>query len=775
MPSDPALRATPSRRRNLLLALILAGLIAGLLTAYGPAGRAEAAAVVASQPMSNDYPWKYSSGLNPELRYSYRNCTDFVAWRLNKQAGRTSAPWRYTWGNLTPAGGNAYQWASQFPGKVNSTPAIGAVAWWGSSVGGGLGHVAIVSQVLSDGSVIVEEYNWGVRLGYSTRHTRAQAYIHIHDVTPTDPFGSVDLVTSPASGKVRVSGWTADPNAPTTPTEVHVVVSGGGGSRTLSVGAASNSRPDVGAAYPGYGDAHGFDATFDSPFTGRVQVCVWAINIGLGSSQQLACRSLDVADPKPFGSLDGLSSQEPGEIRLQGWAADPDAPTTPLQLQVSVRGSGQEFTTELLADVSRPDVGRAFPGYGEAHGFDATIVPGFVGPVEVCVTAVNLGSGSNASLGCRSVNVARGGATQSPGIVQAGDVVRIAAGAPNQTVLGNLTVTQPQAPGFTTAWPCSQPRPTASVNNFTTGQTTPNHAVVKTDENGEICIYTSATAHLIWDQVSANDTLPATTAQRLLDTRNGTGHTGGIVQAGDVVRIAAGAPNQTVLGNLTVTQPQAPGFTTAWPCSQPRPTASVNNFTTGQTTPNHAVVKTDGNGEVCIYTSATAHLIWDQVSATDTLPATTAQRLLDTRNGTGHTGGIVQAGGVVRIAAGAPTPDRPGQPDRDPAARPRLHHRLALQPAPAHRLGQQLHHRPDHPQPRRGQDRRERRDLRVHLRHRPPHLGPGQRHRHPPRHHRPTAPRHPLRHRPHRRLRAGASEGAGPADGRTREGPELGP
>ena len=107
-------------------------LIALVATLCLPAAPAQAATIVASTPPVNDYPWP-SANMNTlsPLRYNYRNCTDFVAWRLNKQAGRTTAPWAYTWSNLTPAGGHAYQWKDQFPGKVNNTPALGAVAWWG--------------------------------------------------------------------------------------------------------------------------------------------------------------------------------------------------------------------------------------------------------------------------------------------------------------------------------------------------------------------------------------------------------------------------------------------------------------------------------------------------------------------------------------------------------------------------------------------------------------------------------------------------------------------
>ena len=95
--------------------------------------------------------------------------------------------------------------------------------------------------------------------------------------------------------------------------------------------------------------------------------------------------------------------------------------------------------------------------------------------------------------------------------------LHVASGA--QTVLANLTVTNPGGTGFTTVYPCGQDRPVASTNNFTAGQTTPNAVVVRSDDNGNVCIFTSATADLIWDQASESTTLPAHAPTRLLDTR----------------------------------------------------------------------------------------------------------------------------------------------------------------------------------------------------------------------------------------------------------------
>ncbi|MGH2542757.1 MAG: CHAP domain-containing protein, partial [Ardenticatenaceae bacterium] len=66
------------------------------------------------------------------------------------QLGRTSAPWAFTWSSLEfPNGdGNARGWKQGALNKgyrVDTTPALGAVAWWASR--SEFGHVAIVTKV----------------------------------------------------------------------------------------------------------------------------------------------------------------------------------------------------------------------------------------------------------------------------------------------------------------------------------------------------------------------------------------------------------------------------------------------------------------------------------------------------------------------------------------------------------------------------------------------------------------------------------------------------
>jgi len=121
-----------------------------------------------SWPLQDDYPYANGAGdVMSSLRYATRNCTDFVAWRLNRDAGSFGEPWLMDWSYLTPNGGDASNWADAWTAHgwaTSSIPVAGAVAWFGY----GENHVAYVQAVNDDGTVTIEEYNF-VRLTYGVR------------------------------------------------------------------------------------------------------------------------------------------------------------------------------------------------------------------------------------------------------------------------------------------------------------------------------------------------------------------------------------------------------------------------------------------------------------------------------------------------------------------------------------------------------------------------------------------------------------------------------
>lgn len=111
----------------------------------------------------DDYPYPNApqDAFSP-FRYSYRDCTDFAAWRINRDLGDTSAPWMYTWGQLRLTNGDAIGWKHDWElhgWEVSSSPRAGMLGWFGSKAGAA-GHVCYIQAVSGSGRVTIEEYNW---------------------------------------------------------------------------------------------------------------------------------------------------------------------------------------------------------------------------------------------------------------------------------------------------------------------------------------------------------------------------------------------------------------------------------------------------------------------------------------------------------------------------------------------------------------------------------------------------------------------------------------
>lgn len=206
------------------------------------------------------------------------------------------------------------------------------------------------------------------------------------------PFGHLDLVGRVPNG-VRVAGWAIDPDS-SDPVEVHAYADRAG----ANLGRADEPRPDVGAAYPPYGSNHGFSGVVPFDGTGVIDVCAYGLNVsGAGQTTAIGCRPFDFMH-SPFGNVERLT-QVPEGIRVQGWVLDPDT-TDPIEVHVYGGGGG---TNTGLAQGSRPDVEATYPGFGSAHGFDAVIPWTAGGRAELCVYGINVGSGANSLIGCRTI------------------------------------------------------------------------------------------------------------------------------------------------------------------------------------------------------------------------------------------------------------------------------------------------------------------------------------------------------------------------------------
>jgi len=211
------------------------------------------------------------------------------------------------------------------------------------------------------------------------------------------PLGVIEDVHG-EPGVIRIRGWTLDPDtAASIPT--HVYVDGVG-----RIFTANASRPDVAKVHPLYGPAHGIDVSFTGVSPGAHTVCIHGIETaGLGANALLGCRSVTVPGGSPRGAIDDISVG-PGNVRVRGWTLDPDTAAS-IPTHIYVDGVGRSFD----ADVNRPDIDAAFPGYGPAHGIDAVFTDLKPGAHTVCVYGINMaGAGAHTLLGCRVVTVPTG-------------------------------------------------------------------------------------------------------------------------------------------------------------------------------------------------------------------------------------------------------------------------------------------------------------------------------------------------------------------------------
>lgn len=220
----------------------------------------------------------------------------------------------------------------------------------------------------------------------------------------------------------------------------------------------------------------------------------------------------------------------------------------------------------------------------------------------------------------------------------------------------NLTVAQPSAAGFVTAFPAGQQRPTASNINFVRGEAIANLVTVPIGSGGQVSLYNaSGTTDVIADVVgyygpaSGGAAYSALNPERILDSRDGNGTTADPFGPGETRQLQiTGRANvpataTAVAFNLTAISPTAAGFLTAYPAGTIRPTASNLNFVKGDVIANLVVVRVGTGGQVSIFnnsgaTDVAADIVGyfsDSGGAAALFTPLTPERFLDTRDGTG--------------------------------------------------------------------------------------------------------------------------------------------
>jgi hypothetical protein len=196
-------------------------------------------------------------------------------------------------------------------------------------------------------------------------------------------------------------------------------------------------------------------------------------------------------------------------------------------------------------------------------------------------------------------------------------------------VVMNVTADAPtNSQSFLTVWPTGQARPNASSLNFVAGETAPNLVFAQLGSGNRVSFENEfGRTDLIADVVgwiggspAANGNYTPVAPSRILDTRSGVGASATKVGAGATLDFTVagvgGVPGSatSVVLNLTVTQPSAQTWITAYPAGEGRPTASNLNVLAGQTRPNLVVARVGAGGRVSLYNfNGDTHLVADVV------------------------------------------------------------------------------------------------------------------------------------------------------------------
>lgn len=280
----------------------------------------------------------------------------------------------------------------------------------------------------------------------------------------------------------------------------------------------------------------------------------------------------------------------------------------------------------------------------------------------------------------RILDTRNGTGTGSAAKVPANGVLRLkvagsggipASGAAAVTL--NLTVTNPTAGGYVTAYPDGATRPATSNLNFAAGQTVPNTVIVKVGADGyvDLANISAGSTNLVADvegyySLGGNSGYITITPVRVLDTRSGNA----TIPPGGTARVYLGTDTQSasaVALNVTVANAKAGGYVTAYPDGAAMPKASNVNFAAGQIIQNEAIVKTGANRYVD-FTNTSAGSIDLIVDLTGYFTNTgmgfvpiTPTRVLDTRPSHGGTGPVAQ-GATQLVSVSADAAIVPGPP-----------------------------------------------------------------------------------------------------------------
>lgn len=236
-----------------------------------------------------------------------------------------------------------------------------------------------------------------------------------------NPVGSFDSL-SLTGRTLQFGGWAFDPNAGGQPINVDIYDRRPDGTEVGYRMITGGARPDVAAAYSGAGGNTGFNGSIPVSGAGRHTVCAIAINAGAGSNKLIQCR--DITLPGPDGWIDSVSNTAPSQIVVSGWAGDPDAPTTAMDIHVYVSGPAGNAFGVVRTGRPRADVRSALGWIGGNSGFSGAVPTAGAGDNRVCAYAINIKPPyTNPSLGCRTVAVRNAFGSLDAVVVSGGQII----------------------------------------------------------------------------------------------------------------------------------------------------------------------------------------------------------------------------------------------------------------------------------------------------------------------------------------------------------------
>ncbi len=253
-----------------------------------------------------------------------------------------------------------------------------------------------------------------------------------------------------------------------------------------------------------------------------------------------------------------------------------------------------------------PTTRQGCPGYG-----GGPIPPTPVASTTATPVGLSLPAGSGAKFA--PTNPYRLADTRSGSRIAAGATRSFPVPGGGSAVTLNVTATDAQAAGYLTVFPCGSPQPGTSNVNYTTSGATPNQVTVGVGSSSSVCVFSSASTHVILDVAGSWSTSGTATTvpmapRRLWDTRG----QGGPLSAGSTLRVTVPGSGPAVSLNVTATDVTQTGYVTAWPCDSSQPTVSNLNPAPGVTKPNHVTVAVGASRQVCLFTSGRTNLIVDQ-------------------------------------------------------------------------------------------------------------------------------------------------------------------